>query len=310
MSQPTLLDIAKHTADDAMIPLIEQSVESNPELRVIPAMDIPGQSFKCLLRTSVPTGGFRNANEGTTAVKSTWANKLIETFILDRAIEVDKAVADTHPKGAEYYIALEGAGLLEGQFRAACSQFYYGTASDVAASAASNASKGFPGLLELYDSTNMVVDAGGSGADCSSAWLLATGDRFVQWIIGNGGAMTLGELQEDVRLTDDDSLPYNGYRQPMLAYLGAQLINPNSMARIKNIEPDNKLTDDDIYAALELFPTGIVPNVIFMTRRSRGYLRQGRTATNATGAPAPIPSEFEGIPIEVTDAISDAETND
>ncbi len=310
MSQPTLLDLAKHTADDAMIPLIEQSVQSNPELRVIPAMPISGQSFKCLIRTSVPTGGFRNANEGAAAVKSTWANKLIEAFILDRAIEVDKAVADVHPRGAAYYIALEGAGLLEGQFRAACSQFYYGTESEVASSAASNASKGFPGLIELYDSTNMVVNAGGSGSDCSSVWLLATGDTKVQWVVGQDGEMTLGDLQEDVRLTDDDGLPYNGYRQPMLVFLGAQLVNPNSMVRIKNIEPDNKLDDDDLYAALELFPTGIVPNVILMTRRSRGYLRQSRTATNATGAPAPIPTEFEGIPIEATDAISDAETND
>jgi len=310
MSQPTLLDIAKHVADDAMIPLIEASIQSNPEMRIIPAMDIPGQSFRCLLRTSVPTGGFRNANEGTAAVKSSWANKLIETFILDRAIECDKAVADAHPKGAERFLALEGAGLLEGQFRAVCSQFYYGTATDVATSAASNPTKGFPGLIELYDSTNMVVDVGGSGADCSSVWLLATGERYVQWIVGQGGRMTLGDLQEDVRLTDDDGNPYTGYRQPMMAYIGAQLVNENSMVRIKNIEPDNKLTDDDIYAALEKFPTGIVPNVILMTRRSRGYLREGRTATNATGAPAPIPTEFEGIPIEVTDAISDAETND
>lgn len=310
MAQPTLLDIAKHTADDEMIPLIELSIESNPELAVIPAMDIPGQSFKCLLRTSVPTGGFRNANEGTAAVKSTWANKLIETYILDRAIEVDKAVADAHPKGASRFIALEGAGLLEGQFRAACSQFYYGTASAVAASAAGNASKGFPGLIELYDSTDMVVDAGGSGSDCSSVWLLKTGERYVQWIIGADGQMTLGDLQEDVRLTDDDGNPYNGYRQPMLAYLGAQLINENAMVRIKNIEPDNKLTDDDLFAALELFPTGITPDVILMTRRSRGYLRDGRTATNETGKPAPLPMDFEGIPIAVTDAISNAETND
>jgi len=36
-------------------------------------------------------------------------------------------------------------------------------------------------------------------------------------------------------------------------------------------------------------------------------LRDSRTATNVTGAPAPRPTEVEGIPIIVTDAIVNTE---
>jgi hypothetical protein len=46
---------------------------------------------------------------------------------------------------------------------------------------------------------------------------------------------------------------------------------------------------------------------MFMTRRSRGQLRNSRTATNATGAPAPMPTEVGGVPIEVTDSLSNVE---
>lgn len=51
----------------------------------------------------------------------------------------------------------------------------------------------------------------------------------------------------------------------------------------------------------------MLPNYIVMNRRSAAQLRKSRTATNATGAPAPWPTEIEGIPIIVTDAIGNAE---
>jgi hypothetical protein len=44
-----------------------------------------------------------------------------------------------------------------------------------------------------------------------------------------------------------------------------------------------------------------------MSRRSLFQLQSSRTATNATGAPAPIPVESHNIPIAVTDSIVDTE---
>jgi hypothetical protein len=44
-----------------------------------------------------------------------------------------------------------------------------------------------------------------------------------------------------------------------------------------------------------------------MTKRSQEQLRASRTATNATGAPAPIPTDAFGIPIGVTDGILNTE---
>jgi hypothetical protein len=62
---------------------------------------------------------------------------------------------------------------------------------------------------------------------------------------------------------------------------------------------------------LENFPSGVMPTHIFMSRRSRSQLQQSRTVTlQGAGSSrpnqpiySPLPTEFEGIPIVVTDSI-------
>jgi hypothetical protein len=83
----------------------------------------------------------------------------------------------------------------------------------------------------------------------------------------------------------------------------------NSICRIKKLTADsgNGLTDDLIAQALEKFPAGVRPDVMFMSKRSRRQLQNSRTAVNATGAPAPFPVESHGVPIVVTSALSNVE---
>ena len=54
-------------------------------------------------------------------------------------------------------------------------------------------------------------------------------------------------------------------------------------------------------------PVGYGPTHILMSRRSRGQLQRSRTTYSPTGSPSPLPTEYEGIPIIVTDAIRDTE---
>jgi hypothetical protein len=58
------------------------------------------------------------------------------------------------------------------------------------------------------------------------------------------------------------------------------------------------------------YPAAFKPNVIFANPSAIESLRASRTATNVTGAPAPTPTEYEGIPIVATDMISNAEGAD
>ena len=298
----TLLDIAKANGADAAVGLIDEAAKATPEITMIPARSIKGINFKTLVRTAYPRGGFRSANEGTDAVKSTWINRLFETFILNPRWEIDKAVADAYEDGAEAWIALEADGVLRGAFLDLANQFYYGQASPGSA-------KGFPGLVQVYDATNMVVDAGGTTATTgSSVWAVKFGPKDVQLVVGNDGELSMSDVRIETIL-DAESKKLTGYVQELQSWIGLQVASVNSVGRIKKLTADTGkgLTDDLVADLLDKFPVGTTPDVLFLSRRSRAQLRKSRTATNATGAPAPIPMDSHGIPIAVTDAILNTE---
>lgn len=303
MGMPTLLDVIRLNGGDAVVGLIDEASKAHPEVRVGTARTIPGLNYKTNVRTGVPTVGFRQVNQGTAVAGGTYEQRLVECYLMNPQFEVDKAAADAYVDGAMAYLALEAGSIMEGAMQSLGKAFFYGT------NAAKGLANAFPGLLQAYDNTNMEVDAGGTTADTgSSVWLVRFGPQHVQWVLGNGGSANMSEVTE-VRLADANSNPYTAYRQELYLRPGLQVGSLYSVARIKKVTADNgkTLTDALIYSALSKFPTGIRPDVILMSRRSLYQLRASRTATNATGTPAPIPTEVEGIPIEVTDSISDTE---
>ncbi len=307
MALPTLLDIAKRNGtDSAQYGLIDETTKAHPEIRMGSARTIRGTNYKTLVRTALgnTSGSFRNANEGTAAHKHTYEQRLVETYILSPRFECDKAVADKSEDGWQRYLADEAVGTMEGEMQALAAQFYYGNGTG-------GNSKGFPGLIQAYDATNMVVDAAGTTASTgSSVWLVKFGPRDVQWVWGVDGALEMSDVRvESLVDSNDPTKKFDGYVQTMLAYPGLAVHSLYSVCRIKKLTADNGcgLTDARLFTALAKFPSGIVPDVIFMSRRSLEQLRASRTATNATGAPAPIPTEFEGVPIYTTDAILNTE---
>ena len=102
---------------------------------------------------------------------------------------------------------------------------------------------------------------------------------------------------------------YPAYYTPASVWLGLQMGGAYSVGRIANLTEDSGkgLTDDLIADLLSQFPAGRQPSVLCMSRRSLKQLQISRTATNATGAPAPFPTEAFGVPIIVTDALINTE---
>ncbi|MEO0586363.1 MAG: major capsid protein [Planctomycetota bacterium] len=302
----TTLDIAKMNGSDAFVGLIDETVQLAPEVMVGAARTIKGRQYKTLVRTGLPPVSFRNANEGSPASKSNYENRLVETFILNPAVEVDKANADSHEDGPEAAIAIEAAGVMEASMQLLSKQFYYGTSSDA---------KGHPGLVGSYDAANMTVDATGTSADqATSAWLVKFGRGDVTWVWGENGQMDMRDPRE-VRLTDTDGNPYDGYRAPLCAYPGLQVGSKRSAVRIANLtaQSGKGLTDALLNDALGKFPVG-QPDAIFLTRQSLLQLANSRVQTtrNAQGTPPAIPTEIAGIggvniPIYATNGISNTE---
>lgn len=300
----TLSDLIKLNDKNLADREISDLLNDAPLMRQL-AADIAsnGTTHKYLKETGAPVVGFRSVNEGREHDKSTDTEVSIDLKIVDASFTVDKALADAYRLGPEAYLAREGFRHLKAAFFLAEQQFINGTGSD---------SDGFNGLAdELDDAHAMTVDAEGTTADtASSVYLIrTTGDlNDMTAITGRDGELMVGDSVVQ-RVSDGDAKHYSAYYTPIEGWLGLQIGGLRSVARIYNLteDADKGLTDELIYKALELFPASRQPTHIVMNRRSQRQLRDSRTATNATGAPAPRPTEVEGIPIITTDGIGNTE---
>lgn len=271
-------------------------------LPVVPSSN--GDTHKYTKETGAPVVGFRAENTGRDFDHSVDTLVSIALTILDFSWAVDKAVADRWRRGgASALIAREGRRHLRSAFFTAEEQYINGTVGGTADGFA-----GFADVGTLDDSDDsQVVNAGGS-SDCSSVYLVRMGEDDVAGVMIEDNPIELGDTIVQ-NMTDGSGKNFPGYYTPGCSWVGIQVGAQRSIARIANIDNGaNTLDDDLIYQAIELFPSGRQPNAIVMNRRSLRQLRNSRTATNATGAPAPLPTEVEGIPIIKTDAIGNAET--
>lgn len=294
MAVLTLLDLAKMQNADPIVGLIEEASQPHPEIIHFAARPITGTMYKTTVRTGLPTVSFRAMNQGTALSKSAFEQRLTECFVIDPIIQVDAALADTHPDGAEACMALEADGHLEAVFQTVCTQIYGGLASD---------SKGFPGFADVIHA-DMVESAGGSTAK-TTVWLVREGLRDVHFVFGNDGRIKTSDITEAVA-TDDDGNPYPVLRMTISARIGLGVESIYSVGKISNVGTDTGkgLTDAVIALALAKFPAGKPPTAIYCGRRSLSQLQGSRTATTTTGAPAPFPTESFNIPIRTTDALA------
>jgi len=319
----TVLDVARANGADGFVGLVEETLRAAPEVDFGAARTISGIQYETLIRTALPSVGFRNVNEGSPVAKSTYENRFVNTYVLDPRIEADRAAADRYEDGYEAYLAMEGKGVMDASLQLLGKTFYYGTrtayTSDSNPDAAGKA-KGFPGLLDFVD-PGLVTDAGGaastggtagtSGSACSSVWFVRFGPQFIQWVFGQNGQMSLKPTRIGDSM-DKTGKRFEAYISGLLAYPGLQLVNKWSVGRIEHLTPTagHSLTDALLGTELAKFPAAYKPQMILMSRSAREQLRSSRTAVNITGAPAPMPTEFEQIPIVPTDMINDFEGAD
>lgn len=332
MAQGTLLDIAKLNGSDKVVGLVEENLTYAPELSVVPGRTIRGTSYKTVSRDTFPGVGFRAANGGFTYTKSTFLNRLHETFIFGGNIRADVAVMAAHEDGPEAYKAIEASGVMKQAMISIGQQFFYGTSSGV-----TGASNGFPGLatfltafnteLTARNISNLVVDAGGTTASTgSSVYGVKFGEQGLQFIFGNNLGLSMTDWFRQMVNDGTAGQDYLAEVSTLNAWIGLQAANPYCIGRLKDATADSGkgVTDSLLEDLLALYPVGYAPDYWFMTRRSRRQLQQSRSVILSSGVPnvtnaspkqgngkdvsAPLPVEACGIPIIVTDSLLNTET--
>lgn len=270
--------------------------------RVAAVVASNGDRHKYLDYTAKPTVGYRAVNDGREHQSSVDTAVTIDLKILDASFTVDLALAQTYPQGVEALLQREALRHLRAAMFVCEQSFLNGTATHAS---------GFNGLYDKHnalEATNgTCISAGGSTA-LTSVYVIRSNPEEIAIITGMNGNIEMGEatIQRAVGNTGF----YPAYHVPVTAWYGLQKGGTYSSVRIANIGTDTGkgMTDLLAYTAFKAFKAGGQPNFIIMNRRSLEQLRAGRTGTNPTGAPAPRPTEIEGIPIIVTDAIGNAES--
>lgn len=296
----TMLDIAKINGSDAAVGLIEENLNVAPEARMFPARTIKGVGFSTLIRTALPKGQFRKINTGVSPTKSKYAQKLVECSYYDGQMEMDVAAAQADEQGADHALALEADGHGQAALLTLGSQIWYGTGTGGDAD-------GFPGAVSVVDSA-FVVDAGGTTAStASSVYGVKLGIKFINLIFGNDTVLNVGEWRKQTITRNTAEM--TAWKNSLEGWTGCQWVNKNAVCRIKKLTADSGkgLTDALLGSIRSKLPVGMEPDYWFMTKRSQEQLRASRTATNPTGAPAPLPTDAFGIPIVVTDSILNTE---
>lgn len=299
----TLADVAVFNDANARDYDLSDVFDDAPLLQRLSAITAShGNLHKYYKKTANPVVGFRAENDGRehdSAVRVAVTDTL---KIFDASFTMDVAVARSCTKGPEFALGLEMKDHLKAAYATLEYTFCNGTANGAVAG-------GFDGLAQQADqlADANVVNAGGS-ANRTSVYLIRSYPDEVAVVAGNDGRV---QIEDTIiqRIAGATTGHLGAYFTNICSWYGAQFGALYSVVRIANIAGATQtVTDDLIYSGLEKFPSSRPPNLIVMNRRSLFQLRDSRTATNATGAPAPLPADVEGIPILVTDGIGVAET--
>jgi len=309
MAMMTSSDVLKINNSEELVGLIDECIVEFPEIRFFEASPIEKITFNTLAVTGLPTAEFRSTDEERIWSTATLVNKEIKCRYLDASWMLQCAVAEESDWGREFALALQMQTHLKAALKKLAEQTWYGKYG--------GNDHGFNGLSGIIDAVidsgqrSMVITAndGDDITDGSSVFAVRTGYDSIQYVWGEEGKLIRSDIYE--QKIGDVLKGADYFSQRVGAWVGLQVTSKFAAAKIENLSAaagKNGLNDDLMYDLIEKFPAGAAPQAFFMSRRSLGQLRKSRTPTNATGTPAPIPNEVGGIPIFVTDAISNNES--
>ena len=300
----TTATILKMNRAEESLPLIKEVCHDNPEVNYFYAEGTAKNSYYSMFVKSEPTVGFREPGTSRTFSNVQIDTRLHELKNFDASWEHEISKAEMLDRGPEYVCAVQQQAHLSAAMAAVSGRIWYGDAS---------ASYGFDGLFKLCAAQNdkvIVANTGQSISDGSSVFFVCTGPQYLGLKWGNGGVLRdsdvikqkVGEIGSGIWC----------YEQRIEGFCGIEYLNRHSVVMITGLSATaglNGLTDQLLAQAREMFPVGYVPTGIFMTRRSRLQLRNSRYVKSSPeqGAYAPLPVEFDGIPIYTSDALSNAE---
>lgn len=292
---------------------VSDLLQDAPLLRAMAAVRASqgGTVHKYMKEVTAATSQARAINAGILNTAGADEQVTVTCVLHDASFFRDVALATGYKGGKAAYIANETQRALRAMFA--------GLEKNMLQGSGAITGTGFSGFPEQTTvdalSDAMVVNAGGSGGQ--SVWLMRTAPESVAVVAGNDGSVdftydpeTLVYIQTVATATPANQRGYMALAVSLMAYFAVQYGNIYGLGRICNLDgtTGHTLTDDHLADALAKFPAGQMPNAICMSRSARAQLQKSRTAYSPSGAPAMLPTEYEGIPFIISDHIKTDES--
>lgn len=320
----TLADWAKRLDPDGKIARIVEMLSQTNEI-INDAMFVEGNQslgHLCTVRTGLPTVYWKLINQGTQPSKSTTAQVTESIGILSAASNVDQDLAEAGGEVNELRLS-EGRSFLEAMNQEMASTMFYGNSS-------LNPEE-FNGLSVRYSSLSAanaqnIIDAGGTGSDNSSIWLVVWGDQSLYGIFPKGSKAGLNH--EDVGLTTVyDSTGIAGalnrvYQEIWKWKVGFVLKDWRQCVRICNIDISNLVAESSAADLTKLMTKAVhrinslnMGKAVFYMNRTaiqmldiqrQSEVKSGGGITYETIDGKVVPF-FRQIPIRLCDALTETE---
>ena len=245
---PTLLDVARATDPQGKIPMIAEVLQQyNDCLDDIPWIEgnLPTGHLS-VIRTSKPAGTWRSLNAGISATKSTVGQITNTCGMLEALSHIDVDLAMLNGNTESFRFA-QDKGFIEGLSDTMSSTLIYGNVSTNPEKFDGLASRYFS-LGTTYTTSTQLIDAGGTGSDNTSIWLVGWAPNKVYGIYPKGSKAGLVH-EDDGKITISD--PNNSgsfmkvYQSRFQWKAGIAVDDYRYVVRICNIDVSDLLTASD-----------------------------------------------------------------
>ncbi len=330
----TLADWAKRTDPEGRVPVVAELLSQTNEILtdcVFKEGNLP-TGERVVIRTGLPTVYWRALNQGIPSSKSTTAQVDEGCGILEARSEVDKDLAMLNGNTAQFRLS-EDVAFLEAMNQTMATTLFYGNPSADP--------KQFLGLAPRYSSLSAanaqnILDAGGTGSDNTSIFLVVWGDQtaYCPFPKGSKAGLLHEDLGEQTVYTDGGSVA-NRMQAMVTRYQwknGLVVKDWRYVVRIPNIDVSELIDQADSQAAsastalIKLMARALyrIPNMalgraaFYMNRTVHSglsiaamdksqYVLKVNEGLSQFGTPYSWLS-FLGVPIRCVDAIVNNET--
>jgi hypothetical protein len=316
---PSLIDLYKNLAGGEVVnDIIEILAQTTPMIQDMAVMECnQGTTNLATIRTGLPEATWRELYQGVQPTKATNKQVTDATGMLEAWSEIDSKLVEISGNSAQFRMN-EAEAHIQGMGHTMESTMFYGTAANE-----------FTGLTPRFndlsaENASQIVDAGGTGSDNASIWMVVWGANTVHGLYPKGSMAGLQRQDKGMVTKENDDGMYDVHREKFTWDLGVAVKDYRYVARVCNIDvSDMQAGSVELYTFLRKayyalkqrqIPNGqaaIYCNTDVMEALDALATNNGTTDNfvrlNRTEIEGQEVITYRGIPIRETDALLNTE---